>query len=153
LARRRGDQRITPGDIVAGLAGALVGLAVGYVVGGAVGRVNAGRLRGAWDRWRDRPRPSQVWTAEDAERLEARVLDALAQDVVLARRPIRVQVLGQGLVELTGRVLHASEVGLAGDITHHVEGVETVLNHLLVQGVDATSVDVPGPHTPRAARG
>ena len=53
--------------------------------------------------------------------------------MVLARRAIRVAVLGMGLVELTGRVLHTSEIALAGDIAQRVEGVETVLNHLVLQ--------------------
>lgn len=117
-----------------------------------MGRVNAHRIKRALARWRDRPR-RVVWSAEEAERLEAAVLDALRRDVVLARRPIRVSVLGEGLVELTGRVNHTAEVGLAGDIVEGVEGVDTVLNHLLVAGVDPSTVEVPGPKTPRAARG
>ncbi len=147
--RRRHRDHVSAGDLFAAVGGALVGLVVGFVAGASVGRVNKQRLRRAVGRMRTAP---MVWTAEEAERLVARVLDALARDVVLARRPIRVQVLGMGLVELTGRVLHASEIGLAGDIVQQVEGVKTVLNHLLVQGVEA-SVDVPGPKTPRAARG
>ncbi len=142
--------RFTAGDLFAAVGGAMLGLAVGFVAGASVGRVNKRRLERAVGRLR--AGSPKVWTAEDAERLEARVLDALARDVVLARRAIRVQILGMGLVELTGRVLHASEVGLAGDIVQQVGGVTTVLNHLLVQGVDAT-VEVPGPKTPRAARG
>jgi osmotically-inducible protein OsmY len=80
------------------------------------------------------------------------VLDALTRDVVLARRQLRVAVLGKGLVELSGRVAHLSEVGLAGDTVEEVAGVDTVLNHLLVTGVDGTVVAVPGPSVPRAAR-
>ena len=151
MARRRiARDGLETGDVLAGLAGAVLGLAVGFVIGGSVGRVNAHRIKRAVRRWSGRPR-ALVWTAEEAERLEARVLDALARDVVLVRRPIRVAVLGQGLVELTGRVLHASEVGLAGDIVQRADGVTTVLNHLLVEGADA-GVGVPGPKAPRAAR-
>ncbi len=149
IARTQGFRFET---LLAGVSGAALGLVLGVVLGESVGRVNRRRIGRALDRWQTRPRPA-MWTAEEAERLEARVLDALARDVVLARRAIRVQVLGLGLVELTGRALHASEVALAGDIVAGVDGVDTVLNHLLVQGVDATSVDVPGPTTPRAARG
>jgi len=151
MARRlRTSDELDPRDLLAGLAGAVLGLAVGYVLGGSVGRVNAHRVKDAVRRWRDRPRRT-VWTADEAERLEARVLDALARDVVLARRPVRVTVLGQGLVELTGRAASAVEVGLAGDIVQEVDGVTTVLNHILVEGADA-GVGVPGPRTPRAAR-
>lgn len=152
MGRTREPDRFTAGDAFALLSGALLGVAAGLFVGSAVGRVNAHRIKRALARWSDRPRRG-VWSAEAAERLEARVLDALRRDVVLARRPIRVSVLGDGLVELTGRVNHASEVGLAGDTVQNVEGVDTVLNHLLVSGVDPSAVDVPGPRTPRAARG
>ena len=151
MARRpKTRDTFDPRDFLAGVAGAFLGLAAGYIVAGSVGRVNAHRVKNAVRRWRDRPRGG-LWTADAAERLEAAVLDALARDVVLARRPIRVTVLGQGLVELTGRVASAAEVGIACDATQDVDGVTTVLNHILVDGADA-GVDVPGPKAPRAAR-
>jgi hypothetical protein len=136
---------------MAAVAGGMLGLAVGFVLGGSVGRVNAHRIKNAYRSWRDRPR-GDLWTDEAAERLEAAVLDALRRDVVLARRTIRVAVLGQGLVELTGRVQSAAEVALAGEVTERVPGVATLLNHLLVEGVDDSPVAVPGPSAPRAAR-
>jgi osmotically-inducible protein OsmY len=139
---------------LAAAAGAVLGLALGFLAAEGVGRVNSRRVKLAVARWRARRRPRrEVWSAEDAERLEACVLDALSRDVVLARRPIRVTVLGQGLVELSGRVAHVSEVALAGDIVQALGGVETVLNHVLVTGVDETVVAVSGPNAPRAARG
>jgi osmotically-inducible protein OsmY len=151
MARRlRTSDELDPRDLLASMAGAILGLATGYVLAGSIGRVNAHRVKNAVRRWRDRPRRT-IWTADEAERLEARVLDALARDVVLARRPIRVTVLGQGLVELTGRVSSSVEIGLAGDIVQDADGVTTVLNHILVEGADA-GVGVPGPRTPRAAR-
>lgn len=143
-------------DIAAIASGAILGMAVGYVVAENVGRVNSARVRRAVRLWREKnaaPRRPGLWTTEAAERLEARVLDALNRQVVLARRPIRVTVLGMGLVELTGRVAYAAEVALAGDVVQDVPGVDTVLNHLLVPGVDPTDVAVPGPSVPRAARG
>lgn len=140
-------------SLVAAAAGGVLGVALGYVVGGSIGRVNARRFRGAVERLRGREGEHAVWTEEAAERLEARVLDALSRDVVLARRPIRVTVLGMGLVELTGSVLHSSEIGLASDIVEHVDGVDTVLNHLVVVAPDRSVSPVSGPKTPRAARG
>ena len=152
MARRtRTSDGIDLRDVLAGVAGAVLGLAAGFVLAGSVGRVNAHRIKNAVRRWRGRPR-TVVWTAEEAERLEARVLDALARDVVLARRAIRVAVLGQGLVELSGRVLHTSEIGLAGDIVQRLDGVDTVLNHLLVEGADTPVSVGEGPNAPRAAR-
>lgn len=155
MPRVRSEPAIQAADILAMIGGGVLGLALGFVAGGSVGRVNSRRIALAVERWRSHrtPHATRVWTEEDAERLEARVLDALSRDVILARRPIRVRVLGMALVELSGRVSHVSEVALAGDIAQEVDGVDTVLNHLLVTGVDETVVAVPGPSTPRAARG
>ncbi|HEY2804915.1 MAG TPA: BON domain-containing protein [Gemmatimonadales bacterium] len=141
-------------DLVAAAAGAVLGISLGLVLGGAVGRVNSRRLKSAWSRWTGREKLSaKRWTEEDAERLEARVLDALGQDVVLARRRIRVSILGMGLIELTGAVLHTAEIGVASDVVQQVEGVETVLNHLVVETPTRPVAPATGPNAPRAARG
>lgn len=155
MKRRRKRPSIGLADLVAIMGTAILGAAAGFVFSKELGRVNSARIKRAYGRLGggDARRDPGTWTADDAERLEARVLDALNRQVVLARRPIRVNVLGLGLVELTGRVAHVSEVGLAGDTVQGVPGVETVLNHLLVKGVDETTVPVPGPSAPRAARG
>ncbi len=155
MRRVRTEPAIEAGDILAIVGGGVLGLAVGFIAGGSVGRVNSRRIAEAVSRWRRgrSRRAPKVWTENDAERLEARVLDALSADVILARRPVRVRVLGLGLVELSGRVSHIAEVALAGDIAQEIAGVDTVLNHLLVTGVDETVVAVSGPNTPRAARG
>lgn len=157
MRRRSNDHGMQFADIAAIASGAILGMAVGYVVAENVGRVNSARVRRAVRLWKEKniaaPRRPGLWTTEAAERLEARVLDALNRQVVLARRPIRVTVLGMGLVELTGRVAYAAEVALAGDVVQDVPGVDTVLNHLLVPGVDPTDVAVAGPSVPRAARG
>jgi len=155
VKRRQPRHRIGLADLVAIAGSAILGAAIGFVLSEELGRVNSARLRRAYGRLgsRDPGSDPSHWTAEDAERLEARVLDALNRQVVLARRPIRVNVLGLGLVELTGRVAHVSEVALAGETVQAVPGVDTVLNHLLVEGVDETTVAVPGPSAPRAARG
>ena len=144
----RKSRTIEAADILAAAAGSILGLAVGYIAAGSVGRVNRARLKRAMGALTSKADVPKRWTDDEAERLEARVLDSLGQDVVLARRPIRVSVLGMGLVELTGTVLHTAEIGLASDIVQKVAGVDTVLNHLVVEG--------PGrivPATPRAARG
>lgn len=139
-------------DLVATIAGAVFGISLGLILGGAVGRVNSRRIKSAFGRLAGPDMAPRRWTENDAERLEARVLDALGQDVVLARRRIRVSVLGMGLVELTGAVLHTPEIGVASDIVERVEGVETVLNHLVVE-TPTRPVAPTGPNAPRAARG
>jgi hypothetical protein len=149
---RTRERTIDATDLLTAAAGAAIGLAIGFIAGGSVGRVNSHRIKNAVRRWRSRHGEAGVWTHELAERLEARVLDALARDVVLARRAIRVAVLGMGLVELTGTVLHVAEIGVASDIVQEVEGVDTILNHLVVVTGPAVS-PASGPSAPRAARG
>jgi osmotically-inducible protein OsmY len=154
VKRTEHERDFAASDLLAAVAGGVFGLGLGYLIGGSVGRLNSQRIGSAVQRWQDRRGVHVVWTDEEAERLEARVLDALSNDVVLARRPIRVAVLGMGLVELTGKVHRSNEAGLAGDVVQQVPGVATVLNHLLVDGVDqAAAVPVGGPDAPRAARG
>jgi len=144
----------TISDLLVVAVGAGLGLALGYFAAERVGRVNTKRVQSALQRWRERRgRPPASWTDEDAERLEARVLDALRRDTVLGRRPVRVRVFEGGIVELSGRVAHPTEVQLAGRVVEAVSGVRTVLNHLLVTGADGPVPAVAGPSTPRAARG
>ena len=149
----RKSRTIEVADVIAAAAGSLIGVAIGYIAAGSVGRINRKRLKRAVGALTNRSDAPKRWTEEEAERLEAKVLDALGQDVVLARRAIRVSVLGMGLVELTGTVLHTAEIGLASDIVQKVAGVETVLNHLVVEGPSRSGVPAPGPNAPRAARG
>ena len=149
---RSRETTIDATDLLAAAAGAALGLAIGYIAGGSIGRVNSHRIKNAVRRWGKKHGHAAVWTHELAEQLEARVLDALSRDVVLARRAIRVAVLGMGLVELTGTVLHVPEIGVASDIVQEVEGVDTVLNHLVVVTGPAVT-PASGPNAPRAARG
>lgn len=147
-------RRFDAADLLATAAGTIVGVALGFIAAGSVGRINRTRLKSAMGRLSLRGDGPKRWTEDAAERLEARVLDGLAQDVVLARRPIRVSVLGMGLVELTGTVLHTAEIGVASDVVQQVTGVETVLNHLVVDTpTRPVTPSITRPGTPRAARG
>ncbi len=154
MARKSGRDELTVWDLLVVAAGAGLGLVLGYFAAERVGRVNTRRVASAIERWKGRHGKSPAeWTDEDSERLEARVLDALRRDAVLGRRAVRVRVFEGGIVELSGRVAHPSEVPLAGDVVTAVPEVRTVLNHLLVAGADGADAAVTGPTTPRAARG
>jgi hypothetical protein len=151
VSREHQRSELTIGDLLIVAAGAGLGLVAGYFAAERVGRVNARRVSSAIERWKGRHRrPDAPWTEEDAERLEARVLDALRRDAVLSRRAVRVRVFEGGIVELSGRVVHPAEVTLAGDVVEAVPEVRTVLNHLLVAAADGAGTV---PSTPRAARG
>lgn len=151
MSRNSTGRRFDFADLVAAAAGTAIGIAAGYIAAGSVGRINHSRLKRAVGRLTGGRGPKR-WTEDEAERLEARVIDALSQDVVLARRPIRVTVLGMGLVELTGTVLHTAEIGVASDVVQQVTGVETVLNHLVVEAPSRPAQPARGPNAPRAAQ-
>jgi hypothetical protein len=152
VSRRRKRSELTVGDLLIMAAGAGFGLVLGYVTAERVGRVNAGRVAFELGRWRTRHRHAPAhWSDEDAERLEARVLDALRADAVLSRRAVRVRVFEGGIVELSGRVAEPGEVASAGELVRGMDGVTTLLNHLLV--APGSGVAAAGPSTPRAARG
>ncbi len=152
---RSQSDRTTTFDLLVVSAGALAGMLAGYVWGGQFGRMTAHRVKRALKRRRRRRghlRPGD-WTDADAEHLVARAVDALRGNPVLARRPIRVRSLGPGLIELSGRVESQAEVQRAGQLARHLVGVRDVINRLLVPGVDTPVAEVPGPRSPRAARG
>ena len=154
MSREPQRREWTISDLMVVAVGAGLGLALGYFAAERVGRVNTKRVQSALHRWKQRrARPSESWTEEDAERLEARVLDALRRDTVLGRRAVRVRVFEGGIVELSGRVAHPNEVQLASRVVEPVSEVRTVLNHLLVTGADGPVPAAAGPNTPRAARG
>ena len=152
MSRHRDRSSVTVGDLLLLAGGAGLGLVAGYFAAERIGRVNSRRVAGALERWKARRRRTEPWTEAEAEQLEGRVLDALRRDAVLGRRAVRVRVLDGGIVELSGRVAHPSEVTLAGDVVRAVAGIGTVLNHVLVPGADAEATAVPGPSTPLAAR-
>ena len=142
-------------DLLLVALGAAAGVAIGYLVGGSFGRMTAHRVKRALKRRRRRRgvlRPGD-WTDDDAEHLVARAVDAIRGNPVLAKRPIRVRTLGPGLLELAGLVESPAEAQRAGQIARRLSGVKDVINRLLVPGVDTPVAVVPGPSSPRAARG
>ena len=155
MKRIRAESDSSTLDLLVVAAGAALGLVAGYLVNESLGRVTAHRVKRALKRRRRRRgalRPGD-WTDDNSEALEARAVDALRGNPVLARRPIRVRTLGPGLVELSGLVESQAEVQRAGQLVRRLPAVTTVINHLLVRGVDTPVGVVPGPGSPRAARG
>ncbi len=152
--RHEPDETSTLDILVVGAAAAF-GVLAGYVWGGQFGRMTAHRVKRALKRRRRRRghlRPGD-WTDDDGRNLEARAVDALRGNPVLAKRPIRVRCLGPGLLELEGLVESAAEAQRAGQLSRRLVGVRHVINRLLVPGVDTPVASVPGPSSPRAARG
>jgi len=71
--------------------------------------------------------------------LEARVLGALEDDVVLRDRAVDIAAVGSGVVELTGWVRSPEESARAASLAREVSGVTIVLNRIGIRG--AGSVD------------
>jgi len=69
---------------------------------------------------------------EKARQLEEKVLDELRDEPVLSKRSIELAVVGDGVIELTGRVNAIEEVSRAAALVRGVPGVSMVLNRLEV---------------------
>ena len=155
MKRIRAESASSTLDLLLLAAGAALGVVAGYVASGTFGRFTAHRVkrglkRRRWQRGLLRPGD---WTDDAADTLAARALDALWGHPVLAQRPIRVRVLGPGLVELAGYVDSHAEGQRAGQLVRRLPGVKELINRLLVPGVDTPVAVVPGPSAPRPARG
>lgn len=155
MKRIRAESPSSTLDLLLLAAGATLGVVAGYVASGTFGRFTAHRVkrglkRRRWKRGVLRPGD---WTDDDADTLAARALDVLWAHPVLARRPIRVRVLAPGLVELAGYVDSHAEGQRAGQLVRRLPGVKELINRLLVPGVDTPVAAVPGPSSPRPARG
>lgn len=108
----RGQRRVPIGDILRISAAAGLGLAAGF-------------LLSRWGRFAPRVRA----LAE----LENGTVDLLLGDPHLSQRPIEVEALSDGIVELTGTVRDMEEVHRAVELAQRVPGVRTVLNRLDVE--------------------
>lgn len=96
----------------------LKALAGGEAASVARARFRPGRLR----------RPPEVRDA--LLRLEDAVLDAFADDGVLANRGIDVGAISEGIVELSGSVATRAEAAHAMAVAQRVAGVSTVVNRM-----------------------
>ena len=155
MKRIRAESASSTLDLLLLAAGATLGVVAGYVASGTFGRFTAHRVkrglkRRRWQRGVLRPGD---WSDDAADTLTARVVDALWAHPVLAQRPVRVRVLGPGLVELAGQVDSHAEAQRAEQVVRELAGVKELINRLLVPGVDTPVAVVPGPSSPRAARG
>jgi hypothetical protein len=155
VKRIRAESASSTLDLLLLAAGATLGVVAGYVASGTFGRFTAHRVKRGLKRrrWRRGVLRPGDWSDDAADTLTARVLDALWAHPVLALRPIRVRVLGPGLLELAGHVDSHAEGQRAGQLVRRLPGVKELINRLLVPGVDTPVAVVSGPSSPRAARG
>lgn len=86
---------------------------------------------------------SSIRAEEKSRQLEEKVLRALRAEPVLSTRSIELAVVGDGVIELTGRVNAIEEVSRAAALVRGVPGVSMVLNRLEVMSggkMDTASV-------------
>ncbi len=81
----------------------------------------------------------------DEEELESRVLEAFRNDPTLRGRAIDIGAIGDGIIELTGWVHSAAEVGHALTLARGVPDVAHVMDSLTIRGADSPRVDPPSP--------
>jgi BON domain len=79
------------------------------------------------------------------EALEARVLEAFRNDLVLDARAIDIGAVGAGTIELTGWVERTGEIAHALTLARGVPGVTAVVDHLAVRGPGAIRSDRTAP--------
>ncbi len=113
----------------AGVAG---GLVVGFLLAEWLGDVNAPRVRRAARRMR-RPPPPESLTPAGVVRATAA---ALAADPELRDLGLQVTLVSRGTVELHGWVRSRPVRARAARVARSVEGVESVVNSILVRGED-----------------
>ncbi len=78
--------------------------------------------------------PSAPTLVSAQEALENRVLEVFRHDLTVQERAIDISALGHGVVELTGWVDLASEVGYTVTLARGVPGVTRVVDRLAIRG-------------------
>jgi osmotically-inducible protein OsmY len=129
---------------VTGIAlSAALGLGIG-VLGGIIGRelltgFNTEPVKSAVRRLRPE---ADIEDEQDPLAVQQSVEQALADDPGAQALRVRVEALGDGIVELTGTVPDALSRQLAGDVARGVSGADVVVNRVLVEGSNGVSADL-----------
>lgn len=116
------------GIALAAAAGFGAGLVAGLVAGELLGDMNVQRMRHVVRRLGTESDPPRA-----PEEVERAVTEALAADVNTRGLDIRVRVIDDGLIELTGRVPLEDARIRAGEIARQATGGDVVVNRILVR--------------------
>jgi hypothetical protein len=134
LSTQTPDDRQIFGITIAAVAGLGIGLVLGMVTGELMGTVDGERVR----RVVRRLRQDEPDEPEDVKFLERDLLGTLRSNPTTRQLDLGVKALGGGMVEVTGTAPDERTRELAGSLLKNVRGVETVVNRVLVEGVDVT---------------
>ncbi|HEY8256243.1 MAG TPA: BON domain-containing protein [Gemmatimonadales bacterium] len=136
------DDRLSATEILSWVVlGVGAGLAAGFVLGEWTGGVNPARVRGAARRLREGS-PLRLTPAASVRAVEA----ALQAEPRLQGLSIEVVSFARGVVELRGWVPTRFARAIAGRTALAAQGIESVINSILVHGED----DQPMRKAPRA---
>lgn len=130
--RRRSHDRTTD-RVVGSLVAFSLGTAAGLVVGELIGGIDQERIRRGLRRLGRRAR---LETGPDPRAVEQAAIDALQADPDARTAHLTVRALGNGTVELIGWVTSERARRRAERLTLRVPGVRTVINRVLVRGLD-----------------
>jgi len=112
-----------------------MGLLAGIVAGDFLGDINAERFKRGLRRMSGAERVRQA-VAADPTQVERSVVSALKRTAGTRALQVTAHALGNGILELTGTAPDERARELASEIAKTVRGVLTVVNRVLVQGVD-----------------
>jgi hypothetical protein len=146
LARYREDESATSIALTAA-AGFAVGLLAGIIAGELLGDINAERFKRGLRRMGGVDKAARA-AAMDPTLVERAVASALRKGAATRTLGLVARALGNGILELTGTAPDEVARQAATDIARAVTGVLTVVNRVLVQGVD-----LPAPPAPRPSAG
>ncbi len=131
LARHQDSAWDKLATIMAGLMGVGIGVVAGFVASEMVGEVNSGRVKRAVRRIKNLDE-----TATDPMDLEREIIAALEENSATQGMDIVVRTLGDSVAELTGTAPSRSARDLAGKVARSAPGASTVVNRILVRGLD-----------------
>jgi osmotically-inducible protein OsmY len=118
-----------------------VGLLAGIVAGEFLGDINAERFKRGLRRMSGVDALAQA-KAMDPTQLQRSVVSALKRNSGTRMLSVAAHALGNGILELTGTAPDERSRELASEIARAVRGVITVVNRVLVQGVDVPPATV-----------
>ena len=112
-----------------------MGLLAGIVAGELLGDINAERFKRGLRRMGGQDKVDQA-NAVDPKQLERTVVSALKRNSGTRSLTVAAHALGNGILELPGSAPDERARELASEVARTVRGVLTVVNRVLVHGVD-----------------
>jgi osmotically-inducible protein OsmY len=139
MVRIRREERDWLGVALATAAGLGAGFLVGVTAGEFLGDVVSDRFRKLRRTTSRDTAEREAETASTAETVEGAVSGALSEHPTTRGLPVLAHALGDGIVELTGRVPDRASRELAGTVARGVAGVDVIVNRILVEDEDLPS--------------